>query len=350
MGTEAFSVTTPAPREIWQELFFSDPEAVPYQAVAWCDCIGALEGFEDASRLYEFSGGQRLVMPMVRRKFLPGFFSVQASPPHGWGMGGFLSAGEVRPEEVAAIFADLAGMDAMRASIRPNPRTAALWAAAAPSNVLSIPRVAHVLDLEGGFGKVWTKRFKKRTRSRVRKAERSGIEVECDTSGKLIPDFYDLLLQSFDRWAGQQHEPRLLTHFRGKRRDPVQKFKLIAEKLGDACRVWVARLNGQPVAASIVLQYGNVNDARNVMNKELAAPVFANDLLLSMSIEDACRSGCRYYHLGESGASTGLAHYKERFGARPYPYAEYVLERIPITQVDGWLRGLAKRVIGFKDT
>ena len=85
------------------------------------------------------------------------------------------------------------------------------------------------------------------------------------------------------------------------------------------------------------------------MDKELAGPVFANDLLLSMSIEDACRSGCRYYHLGESGLSTGLAHYKERFGAAPFRYAEYCLERLPVTAIDGWMRGLVKRAIGFKD-
>ena len=118
----------------------------------------------------------------------------------------------MRAEEIAAVFDDLARVGAMRITIRPNPRAADLWAAAAPRNVLAVPRVAHVLDLSGGYGEVWSKRFKKRTRSRIRKAEAAGLEVECDKTGKLIPEFYDLLLQSFDRWASQQNEPRFLTH------------------------------------------------------------------------------------------------------------------------------------------
>ena len=40
----------------------------------------------------------------------------------------------------------------------------------------------------------------------------------------------------------------------------------------------------------------------------------------------------RSYHLGESGASRSLAHFKEKFGARPVPYAEYRLERLPLTR------------------
>jgi hypothetical protein len=103
------------------------------------------------------------------------------------------------------------------------------------------------------------------------------------------------------------------------------------------------------VAAVLLLQGTNVNDARSVMDKELAAPVCANDLLLSLAIEEACRAGCRYYHLGESGDSAGLHHYKSRFGAVPYAYAEYHSERWPITHLDRRLRGLVKRLIGFRD-
>jgi hypothetical protein len=173
--------------------------------------------------------------------------------------------------------------------------------------------------------------------------------VECDSSGKLVPVFYDLFRRSIDRWAEQQHEPRLLAHWRNERRDSQRKIEIIAQVLGEACRIWVAWLSGQPVAAILLLQGTNVNDARSVMDKELAAPVCANDLLLKLAIEEACRAGCRYYHLGESGTSAGLHHYKSRFGAIPYTYAEYHIERWPITRLDQQLRGLVKRVIGFRD-
>jgi CelD/BcsL family acetyltransferase involved in cellulose biosynthesis len=306
-------------------------------------------GYEDASRLYETSGGRRLVLPMVRRRGLPASLADEASPPSSWGIGGLVASGTIHAKEVAAVFADLAGRSVLRVSIRPNPLAGETWAAAAPPKVIAIPRLAHVLDLDGGFERVWTKRFSSMARRNVRKAERARLVVECDTSGKLVPVFYDLFRQSLDRWAGQQHEPLLLARWRGRRRDPLQKFQIIAQTLGDACRIWVAWLAGQPAAVILVLQGANAHYTRGAMNKELAGPTRANYLLHQLAIEDACRAGCRYYHMGESGSSASLAFFKSRFGAMAYPYAEYRLERFPITSVDGWLRGLVKQLIRFKD-
>ena len=86
-----------------------------------------------------------------------------------------------------------------------------------------------------------------------------------------------------------------------------------------------------------------------MMDKEVAGPSRANDLLQHLAIEEACEAGCRYYHMGESGSSTALARFKTKFGARPHPYGEYHIERLPITALDRHARGAVKRVIGFRD-
>jgi Acetyltransferase (GNAT) domain len=342
-------VTSPAPREVWQEVLKADAQALVFQAPAWLDCICALGGYEDASRLYETPGGRRLVLPMVRRKGLPKALTTQASLPLGWGIGGLVASGPLEAADVAAIFADLAGRAVLRTSLRPNPLGAEVWAAARPPGVIAVPRLAHILDLDGGFERVWTKRFASETRTAVRKAERSGLVVACDTSGKLVPVFYDLFRLSIDRWARQQHEPRPLARWRGRRRDPLCKFQLVAQALGAACRLWVAWRDGRPAAAILVLQGANASYTRGVMDKEVAGPSQANVLLHRLAIEEACRAGCRYYHMGESGPSASLAQFKSRFGATAYGYNEYRLERLPLTSVDAHLRGLVKRFIGFKD-
>jgi hypothetical protein len=164
-----------------------------------------------------------------------------------------------------------------------------------------------------------------------------------------VPVFYDLFRQSVDRWADQQHEPRLLARWRARLRDPLHKIQYIAHTLGDACCIWVAWLAGQPAAAIVVLKGANADYILGAMDKELAASTGANALLHRLAIEDACLSGCRYYHMGESGPSASLARFKSGFGAKAYPYAEYRLERMPITSIDNQLRGLVKRLIGFKD-
>ena len=345
----AYEVTSPAPRDVWRELMARDGEAVPYQSSAWVDSICASGKFADASRLYEGRNGRQFLLPLVRRKGLPSRLTSAASLPAGWGMGGLLASEPVDIEDVRAVFADLNKLPFARIFIRANPRLGALWASAAPATATAIPRLAHILNLEGGFDHVWSKRFNKNTRSAVRKAEASGVEVETDVTGRLLPEFYDLLGHSFERWAFLQNEPAWLTRFRGQLRDPKSKFETIVTNLGEACRMWVARVDGKPAAAIMVIQYGNANYMKAAMDREVVGVTQANVLLLKLAIEEACRAGCRFFHMGETGGSASLAQFKKRFGAEAYPYEEYYLERVPFTKIDAQLRRIVKRAIGFKD-
>ena len=348
--TKYFSeIITPAPRDVWESVSKTDPEALVYQSAVWKDAVCEIGNYEDASRLYITRDGRQIVMPLVRKRGLPRFLSLAASMPSGWGMGGLLSPAPIQQADIEAIFADLAGLPFLRLNIRPNPRRGDIWTAAKPAYALSKSRTAHVLDLEGGFEHIWTNRFKGKTRTAVRKAVRLGVVVESDTAGELVSIFYDLLSLSFDRWAKKQNEPPLLTHLRGHRRDPMRKFQAIVKKLGEACRIWVAWVDGKPAATILVLQGKNANYSRGAMDINIAARTGVNELLHKMAIEKACDDGCAYYHMGETGTSASLARFKECFGAIPYSYSEYYLERLPITQVDTSLRNMVKKVIGFKD-
>ena len=344
----AVAVRTPAPRDVWRELYDSDPHALLYHAPAWVDLLSAFGAYEDASRFYALPDGRLAVLPMVRKRLLSGVVR-EASFPPAWGMGGLLASGGVREADVAAVFADLASRRVARTSLRPNPMTGPVWEAARPPGVVAVPRLAHVLDLEGGFDHVWNKRFTGQARTAVRKAERSGLTVRCDTSGRLLPVFYELFERSLDRWANAQNEPRALARWRGHRRDPLRKLQMMAECLGERCRVWIAWLDGRPAASILVIQGPSANYTRGVMDKELAGPTRANYLLHRLAVEDACAAGCRYYHMGETGLSSALAQFKTRFGARPQPYAEYYIEAVPLVALDRALRRSVKRVIGFKD-
>jgi lipid II:glycine glycyltransferase (peptidoglycan interpeptide bridge formation enzyme) len=206
-----------------------------------------------------------------------------------------------------------------------------------------------VLDLTGGFDEVWRSRFTGEARTAVRKAERAGLDVDCDTTGALVPVFYRLFRLSLDRWASRQHEPRRLARRRGRNRDPLEKFELLARRLGDACRLWVASAGGEPAAAILVFQGANASYTRGAMDPRLAGPTRANYLLHRLAIEDACTAGCRRYHMGETGSSAGLAQFKTRFGARAHPYAEYSFERLPVTSVDRGVRRVAKAALRFRD-
>jgi hypothetical protein len=329
----------------------SDPWALVSQTPAWLDCVCAAGRYADATRAYRTSDGRELVLPLARIRHLPDAAGVESSMPFGWGAGGVVSAGgRVRPGDVAALAADLEARRLLRIAIRPSPSADPAWAAAMPSDVVRTRHMSQALDLSGGFEHVWSRRFSSNVRRACRRAERLGLTVESDSSGRLVDTFDRLYRTSVARWASQQHEPERLAQWRARRRDPRLKFAVVAERLGEACRVWVARREGEPVAAIIVLAHGEHSTYwRGAMDRALVSGTGANELLHRLAIEDACASGRRWYHMGESAPGSSLARFKRGFGAVEQPYSGYRMERLQLTSADALLRRQVKRVLRFRD-
>jgi hypothetical protein len=100
----------------------------------------------------------------------------------------------------------------------------------------------------------------------------------------------------------------------------------------------------------VVLAHGEHSTMwRAAMDKEAARGTGATELLHRSVIADACDHGHRFYHLGDSAPSSELARHKRGFGAADLHYAGYRFERVPLTAADRFVRGHAKRVIGFRD-
>ena len=345
------SVTTPAPRDAWRKMIDTDPQALPTQAPEWLDGLCAGGRYVDASRLYTMADGRRVLLPLAVHARTAGRTAVYQSMPVAWGFGGLLADAPVTPTVVSSVVDDLVRLRPLRVHVRPNPLHAQAWAVAMAGRpgTTVVPARAHVLDLSGGFDVVWRHRFRSSTRTQVRRAKQLGVEVETDTTGRLIPELYELLRTSTDRWARHQHEPLLLARLRRTHRDPMRKLQQIADSLDGACQVSVARYQGRPAAAILVLQGRNAHYTRGAMDETLAGPTQANRLLHTVAIEEACRRGCLSYHMGESGASAGLSQFKSRFGAVAHPYAEYWIESVPFRRADQWARRAAKTAIGFRE-
>jgi len=343
------SVHTPAPRDVWRRVMAADPFALVTQSPEWLDTMVAAGRWVDASRLYVTGDGRELVLPLARRSGA-GRWGPQASYGEGWGMGGLLAPGGPVAADAAAVLDDLAVSASVATAIRPNPLLAASWRTAADGRrIVALPKRAHVLDLDGGADVVFTRRFGGSARRGVRGAERAGIEVVRDTDGSLVPLFYDLLLRSFDRWAERSREPPWLARARGRIRDPLRKFEMMRRQLGDAFRLYVAFVEARPAATILVLVGANAHYTRGAMDDIVVANRRPNELLHWVAIREACESGCGFYHMGESGTSVSLSRFKEKFGARPVEYAQYRIERLPLTAADRTVRTAVKRVIGFRD-
>ncbi|HEY3258857.1 MAG TPA: GNAT family N-acetyltransferase, partial [Pseudonocardiaceae bacterium] len=173
------------------------------------------------------------------------------------------------------------------------------------------------------------RRFSSKVRNRTRKALRTGVEVERDDTGRLLPEVHRLYHQSVPRWAAQDRLAAPLAGYarlRARLREPAAKYAAVGAHLGHRCVVWLARVDGRPAATIVVLYQGaTANYWRGAMDKPLAGPVAANDLLHRLAIEEACRRGCRRYSMGETAPGSSLARFKESFGAVPIPAVDLAL-------------------------
>lgn len=342
-------VQTPAPVAAWSAVLACDPRALATQTPAWAECVVSSGGHRDASRLYRFDDGRRIVVPMARRTGLPARLAVHGSWPFDWGVGGPIADGPLGTEHAQAVFADLAANTGVRVTLRTGPDADAAWDTA-PAPYVREEYSSSVVDLRGGFEEVWSRRARSSTRRAVRKAERSNLRVEVDTTGALIDDFDRLYRLSVERWAQAQHEPVLLARWRSSRANPRRKFQAVADRLAGQCAVWLAYVGARPAAGLIVLRHGrHAKYWRGAMDADLAGPVRANDLLHRLAIEAACADGCHSYHMGESRPGSGLARFKAGFGAQERRGSSFRAERLPLSAAEARVRGVVKRAVGFRD-
>lgn len=250
----------------------------------------------------------------------------------------------------AAIVHDLSQLRAAQIRLRPNPLQASSWPESPDEperGVHRLDRRAHVIDLSDMSPD--TPIGNKRLRRSVRQAERAGVEVEVHTAGTGLALLDELTALAEARWAAQQGEPLRLTRLRGRRRRASVQLAGAARALRSNFRLYVAWLDGRPVAATLTLLGHNAHATRTAIDPDRGRSCNAGHILDHASIRDALELGCRSFHLGESGDSSGLAHYKETLGGVPVDYREVRIERLPITPIDRHLRKTVKRIIGFRD-
>ena len=277
-------------------------------------------------------------------------FGLRASMPDAWGYGGLVGP-SIEAGHIRGVLEHLRTVRAGWVRIRPTPQHAEAWEAGAaltdPSGRLAVAKRAHVLALDLPAEEIFRDRFTSSCRRAVRSAEKAGLKVEVDTEGRFVPIFHQLLMSSVERWAGSQHEPLALARWRADRRDPIAKFDAWSRALDGGCRILVARRDGEPIAAMIVLQGHNAHMTRSAMDREKVGNDRPNELLMWHAIQDAIEAGCSSFHLGESGTSTSLSRYKEKYGAVAMDYAEHRVERVPATRIDTSVRSAVKRAIRF---
>ena len=318
--TRSVHVVSPAPREAWTAVWEASAEATIFQRPEWLDACCRVGGFEDVSRLYETSDGERIVFPLARSGASWPASRTTWSMPVGWGVGGAFGSRQVGEQDVAMMLDDLLSRFA-RLVVSPGPVSGTAWSAA-PAQA-RVRHHAHVVDLREGFGKLWSGAFSSDTRNKIRKAQRRGVEVQWAPGTELMRVYWAIFIRWTTEQAKERGIPVPVALALARHREPLVRYEAIARDLGDRCQVVLARVDGEPAASVIALLDGvHAHYWRATSDKALVRRRYANHLLLARVLERAASSGCRYVHLGESGGKRSLIQFKEHFGARPVSYDE----------------------------
>lgn len=303
LGTAVVEMVSPAPRDIWRGVLRDDPGATALQTPEFFDAVVSETGGRDVSRFYQLRDGRQLVLPLVRRSGAG--LRLDGSYPGGFGSGGMLATGGLLADDVRLIVQDLPG-DAASLRVGGAHHTSEQWSAGIRPGVTEERRQVRVLALEPctavNLDAFRADRFGAETGQQLQRAVRLGVEVEKDTTGRLIPVFSDIYRAGLEREISRSTLPLGSTHRRARPTEPGAAFAAVAASLGEACRVFVARYRGRAVAASILLVHGqHAVMWRTGRLDELAHPVSADLLTQVTAIEDAVRSGCRDIDLGPQG-------------------------------------------------
>ena len=177
------------------------------------------------------------------------------------------------------------------------------------------PRYVFRLNVEGKTEEEVLAGFHQKWRYNIRVAQKKGVEVKI-CGKEMVPAFADLMLTTGVRDGFVTRQP--------------EYFAAMLDNLGEHCRLYMAFHEGQPIAGTLAIHYGDKvwylygassNEHRNLM---------PNYLLQWTMIQWAIETGCRIYDfrgvsgdVSEDNPLYGLYRFKKGFGGE---FTEFVGE------------------------
>jgi FemAB-related protein (PEP-CTERM system-associated) len=164
-------------------------------------------------------------------------------------------------------------------------------------------KVAMRLRLAPDAEKQW-EALDRKVRNQVRKGEKSQLAV-VHGGAELVREFYSVFAHNM-RDLGTPVYARAF-------------FDEVLRTFADTARVFVARHEGRPVAASIVYWHRSMIEVPWASALRASNPLSANVLLYWHMLKFAVERGFTVFDFGRSTPNEGTFHFKRQWGAEPLP-------------------------------
>lgn len=161
------------------------------------------------------------------------------------------------------------------------------------------------LDTRRSFDSIWMENFSKKVRNSVRKATKSGVVIERETSRSFLKEYYKIYIETMRRLSALPHHLSFFTN--------------IADLLGEKFQMFAARYNGELIAGLLTFSFNKrVHIWSNASQKEYLhlAP---NNALYSEIIKRACDADVDIVDFGTSVPETSHYWFKAAWGGTAKP-------------------------------
>jgi hypothetical protein len=258
--------------------------------------------FRIAAKELEFSDGTKIMLPLVKKRYLLGLKTVVNSMPSST-FGGFLSSETLSERNEHAAMAYLNRYQDL--IFRENPYAPVRFAFPGGSGC-NDPTLT--IDLHKGYHAVW-RRATAGHRNAVRNAVKSGVEV-VEASG--ISDwmvYSSIYTSSIERWKRRNV-------YNGVFYD-TRFFLLVATLKAPLRKLWLARIKGETIAGILCFYWGNHVVVWHGSGLSDFFSLHPNNLLYDRAIEHAVTAGFRWFDTNPSGNLKGVYKFKQYLGAEP---------------------------------
>lgn len=162
-----------------------------------------------------------------------------------------------------------------------------------------------VLDLRRGFDDLFRRWSKKSNRRYIKKAIQNGVEIVEATTIDQWKAYYDIYLDSIARWGASATSGY-----------PWKLFEKIRAGMGESGKLWLACLDGQPVAGVLCFYHNHHAVAWHGSGRARYFKKRPVQLLYYTIIKHASEQGYWYYDFCPSGGHPGVAEFKKRYGTQ----------------------------------
>ena len=291
-------------RHFWEEIAANSPEATYFHTPQWYDTILHKEhynGYRPATLVFEFNDNRVLFPCLQKLSSLPFKKKYRIkSDALGW-YGGIVPEKPLDNAHYNAVYAYLFHLQRASITVNANPFSPhRLPDAFLLNRDDNFTQAVNLLQNEGAIYAA----FSRGVKSNINQAKKKGVQIERGSGSSALNSYYRLYQQTLKRW-GAAAQIRYSRSF----------FERVFQNAGDNATLWIALVNGKPVAGVIVLYWNRVATFWQGAADDTYFSYYPNNLLHWHIICDARKRGYSCYDFGPSGGIDGVVAFKKSFGA-----------------------------------